>query len=153
MRRSTDRVLTTHVGALERPPELARTLAEQGQWAPAALGQLSAGVADVVKRQLEVGLDVINDGEFGKTMWSQYIRDRLDGLEARPRAIATDQVARGRDRERFPGFYAWADASKAHSPILDKDAMSETFLKYKGAEAGDIDWRPTETVPEDFYAM
>lgn len=45
MRRSTDRILTTHVGALERPPELAQTLAEQGQWAPAALDQLRAGVA------------------------------------------------------------------------------------------------------------
>jgi uncharacterized protein YjbI with pentapeptide repeats len=49
--------------------------------------------------------------------------------------------------------YAWADASAAHQPALDKDALSETFLKYKGAEAGEIDWRPTETIPEDFYAM
>jgi 5-methyltetrahydropteroyltriglutamate--homocysteine methyltransferase len=112
MRRSTDRILTTHVGALERPPELAKTLAEQGQWAPAALGQLTAEVANVVKRQLETGLDVIDDGEFGKTMWSQYVRDRLNGLDNRPRALVTDQVAQGRDRERFPGFYAWADASK-----------------------------------------
>jgi hypothetical protein len=49
--------------------------------------------------------------------------------------------------------YAWADASQGYQPTLDKDAMSETFLKYKGAEAGEIDWRPTETIPEDFYAM
>jgi len=47
----------------------------------------------------------------------------------------------------------WVAASKAHKPALDKDAMSETFLRYKGAEAGEIDWRPTETVPEDFYAL
>ncbi|QEG32165.1 Secreted effector protein pipB2 [Gemmata obscuriglobus] len=47
----------------------------------------------------------------------------------------------------------WVTASKAHKPTLNKDALSETFLKYKGAEAGEIDWRPTETVPEDFYAM
>src|ERR1700744_939822 len=108
MRRSTDRILTTHVGALERPPGLAKTLAEQGQWAPDALDQLRTEVAGVVKRQLEVGLDVVDDGEFGKTMWSQYVRDRLDGLDNRPRALGTDQVAKGRDRERFPGFYAWA---------------------------------------------
>jgi uncharacterized protein YjbI with pentapeptide repeats len=49
--------------------------------------------------------------------------------------------------------YAWADASGGNSPMLDKDAMSETFLKYKGAEAGTVDWRPTETIPEDYYAM
>jgi hypothetical protein len=48
---------------------------------------------------------------------------------------------------------AWVDASKIQSPALDKDLMSETFLRFKGAEAGEIDWRPTETIPEDFYAM
>ena len=43
--------------------------------------------------------------------------------------------------------------SKAHKPNLDKDVMSEAILRYKGAEAGEIDWRPTETVPEDYYAF
>jgi len=47
----------------------------------------------------------------------------------------------------------WLVASEAHKPALDKDAMSETFLRYKGAEAGEIDCRPTETIPEDFYAL
>jgi uncharacterized protein YjbI with pentapeptide repeats len=48
---------------------------------------------------------------------------------------------------------AWVNASKRQKPDLDKDAMSETFLRYKGAEAGEIDWRPTETIPEDYYAL
>jgi hypothetical protein len=48
---------------------------------------------------------------------------------------------------------AWMDASKGHQPTLDKDVMSEAFLRYKGAEAGEVDWRPTETLPEDFYAV
>jgi uncharacterized protein YjbI with pentapeptide repeats len=47
----------------------------------------------------------------------------------------------------------WAQASRGHKPSLDKDAMSETFLRYKGAEAGEIDWRPTETIPEDYYSL
>lgn len=47
----------------------------------------------------------------------------------------------------------WIGASRLQKPALDKDRMSEIFLKYKGAEAGQIDWRPTETVPEDFYAF
>jgi len=47
----------------------------------------------------------------------------------------------------------WVAASGLQSPELDKDLMSEVFLKYKGAEAGEIDWRPTETVPEDYYAF
>jgi len=47
---------------------------------------------------------------------------------------------------------AWARASKLQQPKMEKDIMSETFLRYKGAEAGEIDWRPTETIPEDYYA-
>jgi uncharacterized protein YjbI with pentapeptide repeats len=48
---------------------------------------------------------------------------------------------------------AWVRASRAKGPVLDKDVMTETFLRYKGAEAGEIDWRPTETLPEDYYAL
>jgi hypothetical protein len=48
---------------------------------------------------------------------------------------------------------AWVIASKQQKPAIDKDVMSETFLRYKGAEAGEVDWRPTETVPEDYYAL
>ncbi|QDU55712.1 pentapeptide repeat-containing protein [Aeoliella mucimassa] len=48
----------------------------------------------------------------------------------------------------------WLDSSRlVTKPQLDKDAMSETLLRYKGAEAGEVDWRPTETVPEDYYAF
>ncbi|MFO0587792.1 MAG: hypothetical protein U0441_09645 [Polyangiaceae bacterium] len=47
----------------------------------------------------------------------------------------------------------WVKAAKGKPPQLDKDAMSATFVKYKGAEAGEIDWRPTETIPEDYYAL
>jgi uncharacterized protein YjbI with pentapeptide repeats len=47
----------------------------------------------------------------------------------------------------------WVYSSQGRKPVLDKDAMSETFLRYKGAEAGEVDWRPTETIPEDYYAL
>jgi len=47
----------------------------------------------------------------------------------------------------------WISASLGRKPVLDKDLMSETFLRYKGAEAGAVDWRPTETIPEDYYAL
>ena len=47
----------------------------------------------------------------------------------------------------------WTQISKLQQPKLDKDTMSEIFLRYKGAEAGEIDWRPTETIPEDYYAF
>jgi hypothetical protein len=56
--------------------------------------------------------------------------------------------------ELDPGMaHAWTRASRGRKPELDKDAMAEVLIRYKGAEAGELDWRPTETIPEDFYAM
>ena len=53
----------------------------------------------------------------------------------------------------IPQLTKWTQATKGKKAVLDKEAMSATFIKYKGAEAGEIDWRPTETIPEDFYAL
>jgi hypothetical protein len=47
----------------------------------------------------------------------------------------------------------WTQATRGKPPEFDKDSLTTTFLTYKGAEAGEVDWRPTETIPEDFYAM
>ena len=47
----------------------------------------------------------------------------------------------------------WARATRGKKAALDKDSMSATFIRYKGAEAGEVDWRPTETIPEDYYAF
>ena len=47
----------------------------------------------------------------------------------------------------------WVRKTRGRKAALNKDAMSATFIKYKGAEAGEIDWRPTETIPEDYYAL
>jgi 5-methyltetrahydropteroyltriglutamate--homocysteine methyltransferase len=111
MRRSTEAILTTHVGALQRPPELSAAMAAKGQWDPAVQEQLRSAVADVVQRQAATGIDIVDDGEFGKTMWSWYIRDRLDGIEGRDWARSDEPIMKGRDRDQFPGFYAWADAN------------------------------------------
>jgi 5-methyltetrahydropteroyltriglutamate--homocysteine methyltransferase len=147
MRRSTDRILTTHVGALQRPPELSKAMAAHGQWAADVLDQLRAGVTDVVRRQVATGIDIVDDGEFGKTMWSRYVVDRLDGLTARETALARNPVFRGRDREQFPGFYAWADGnatlfgytedSNFFTPMLTQPVVTGP-LRYR-AEAVDRD--------------
>jgi hypothetical protein len=47
----------------------------------------------------------------------------------------------------------WVGNSAKKRPVLDKDQASATFIRYKGAEAGEVDWRPTETMPEDYYAL
>ena len=47
----------------------------------------------------------------------------------------------------------WVSSARSKKPVLDKERMSEIFIRYKGAQAGEIDWRPTETIPEDYYAL
>jgi hypothetical protein len=47
----------------------------------------------------------------------------------------------------------WIRASRSQRPLKDVDRVSETFLRYKGAVAGEVDWRPTETIPEDYYSL
>ena len=108
MKHSEDRFLTTHVGSLIRPKELldAASAAEQDT-APAAAYErvLTRSVAEVVAQQADVGLDVVNDGEFGKSSWSAYVLERMDGFEIRPdRPVPMDWL--GSDRERFPRFFA-----------------------------------------------
>jgi 5-methyltetrahydropteroyltriglutamate--homocysteine methyltransferase len=104
--RSEDRFLTTHTGSLIRPDTLVAEPppgADDGQRADYERA-LAAAVVDVVARQREVGLDVVNDGEFGKSSWSAYVLDRISGFEIRPgQLVPLDWL--GRDRERFRGFF------------------------------------------------
>jgi 5-methyltetrahydropteroyltriglutamate--homocysteine methyltransferase len=106
MKRSEKRILTTHVGSLVRPPEL-RTLAQSGKDRPEEtapteryIETLKRGTEDVVKKQAAIGLDIISDGEFGKSSWSNYVLDRISGFEIRPHQLRPVQWL-GRDLERF----------------------------------------------------
>ncbi len=88
---STDRILTTHAGSLPRPPELRDLVAAKADGTPydaAAYAQrLRAGVAEVVRRQAECGIDCVNDGELSKTNFTDYVRWRIAGYEhVRPAA-------------------------------------------------------------------
>ena len=84
MRTSTDRILTTHTGSLPRPADLVDSLnaKELGQsYSPEVLGQrVSRAITEIVQRQAQLGLDVINDGEHSKVSWMAYARGRLSGL-------------------------------------------------------------------------
>ena len=116
MKRSVDRILTTHVGSLIRPPELRAMLKAEAQGETVDATEFEAlltrSVANVVRSQAEAGIDVVSDGEFGKNIsWSQYVLERLSGFERRPLADAdVDPFAKGEDRARFPEFYAELDA-------------------------------------------
>jgi 5-methyltetrahydropteroyltriglutamate--homocysteine methyltransferase len=108
MKRSQDRILTTHVGSLVRPQEL-RDLATAARNDPAQEPAYEKGleqaIAGVVKKQSQVGLDIVNDGEFGKASWSTYILQRISGFEIREDQLRP-LVWLGRDLQRFADFIA-----------------------------------------------
>ena len=106
MKRSESRVLTTHVGSLIRPAELielGKTSRENSQAARRYRDALARATVDVVSRQSDAGVDIVNDGEYGKSSWSNYVLDRLTGFEASGDRLF-EAVWLGRDRIRFREF-------------------------------------------------
>jgi 5-methyltetrahydropteroyltriglutamate--homocysteine methyltransferase len=117
MKRSTDRILTTHVGSLIRPDALQDFLRAKQSGKPYDKAGydacLKSSVAEVVHEQADVGIDVVSDGEFGKSIsWSQYVLERLGGFERRPIKPGANPFMRGVDREKFAAFYAELDAKE-----------------------------------------
>jgi 5-methyltetrahydropteroyltriglutamate--homocysteine methyltransferase len=111
-RGESDRILTTHVGSLIRPPELVQILELREHGKPhdeaAYRDVLTRSVAGVVRRQADAGVDIVSDGEFGKSVsWSRYVRERLGGFEMRPdEGNIPAVVPPGTDKRAFPEFYA-----------------------------------------------
>ena len=110
------RILSTHVGSLIRPPELLQFIRPKQNGQPydehGYSACLKAAVAEVVRRQAEAGIDVVSDGEFGKSIsWSQYALERLSGFERRPARPGEHGFSRGADRARFAEFYRELDAA------------------------------------------
>ncbi|HEX9445347.1 MAG TPA: cobalamin-independent methionine synthase II family protein [Candidatus Binatia bacterium] len=110
MKRSTDRILTTHAGSLPLPPDLKEMLVAKNNGRPydqAALAvRVKSAVAEAVKKQLACGLDVINDGELGKPNFSRYARERLAGFVERPaRPDERPSTIYGRDLKEFAEYF------------------------------------------------
>jgi 5-methyltetrahydropteroyltriglutamate--homocysteine methyltransferase len=137
MKRSSDRILTTHVGSLIRPQALQEMMrAKQGgkPYDRAAYEScLKQSVAEVVRHQGEVGLDVISDGEYGKAIsWNQYVVERLSGFELRTIQPGYRPGIPGADRTRFKDFYAELDVREPMAN--DKMVACIAPVKYIGQE-------------------
>jgi 5-methyltetrahydropteroyltriglutamate--homocysteine methyltransferase len=106
---STDRILTTHAGALPRPPDLrAMAMAKSRGEAvdQAALdARLKSAVAEVVQQQVKSGVDSVNDGELSKSNFTDYVRLRIAGYEARPTTEYRRLEITARDRTKFPDYF------------------------------------------------
>ena len=109
MKHSTDRILTTHVGSLPRPPELiamVRAKLRGEAVDPQAHAKvLKDSVAGIVRKQVELGIDVIDDGEFGKPSFVSYGNERLGGFSPRRDGGGVSPWAQSREALAFPEFY------------------------------------------------
>ena len=145
MKRSSERILTTHVGSLIRPPKLQEFLrAKQGGKPHDEQGFqkcLSDSVAEVVKQQTDAGIDVVSDGEFGKSIsWAQYALTRLSGFERRPiKTDAANPFKRGADRTKFAEFYEELDEKQAVSTTTE--AICTGPISYVGNDELERDIR------------
>src|SRR5205809_6181635 len=87
MKRSTDRILTTHAGSLPRPDDLREMVTAKAAGEPydeqKFTTRVRGAVGEVVQQQLKSGVSILNDGEFGKSNFSNYARERLGGFEER----------------------------------------------------------------------
>src|SRR5260221_2228095 len=144
MKRSSDRILTTHVGSLIRPQPLQAFLrAKQAVKTFDRDGYetcLSESVAEIVRRQAETGIDVVSDGEFGKSIsWSQYALERLSNFERRPLTAGANPFQRGTDRSRFAEFYAELDAREEIATSADAVCVGPIAYTGQAELTRDID--------------
>ncbi len=115
--KTANRILTTHVGSLIRPPELIEWLIKEQNgeaFDRRAMDEcLARSVDEVVRHQHEVGIDIVSDGEFGKSIaWSMYVVKRLSGIELRTDVqLDPAKVFAGKDRKDFAEFYAEYEAT------------------------------------------
>jgi 5-methyltetrahydropteroyltriglutamate--homocysteine methyltransferase len=149
MKRSTERILTTHVGSLVRPLPILEALKAEAYGEPidqqAFTSNLKSAVRDVVARQTDIGIDVVSDGEYGKVGWNNYILERFTGLSLSEVRQGYRYV--GRDRSEFPEFYAKYDRYQYTAWLPESlETKSELVrwectgpITYKGREPIDRD--------------
>ncbi len=147
----SERILVTHVGSLIRPPKLVEHLrkieAGENHDAAAYEAALKDSIDEVVRQQVDAGVDIVSDGEFSKGRnWAFYIHDRLSGLSTRPLTAeeAKDpltQAGGGNDRKAFPEFYAEYDAATGLGKRLGNRFVANGEIKYTGQKqvSRDID--------------
>jgi 5-methyltetrahydropteroyltriglutamate--homocysteine methyltransferase len=110
MKRSVERILTTHVGSLPRPADLIEAWRREPPESDALAATLRRAVRDIVRQQADAGLDVLNDGEFGKPVqdavdygaWMKYVGSRMSGFDLR---MGETDMFPGKDRADFNEFY------------------------------------------------
>ena len=138
MRHSTERILVTHTGSLPRPRELIEVMLAENEGREVERAdyeeRLRRSVHDVVRRQVELGVDVVDDGEFSKRGFAVYAHQRLDGLTATGR-VRVSPWDGSRESQAFPEFYAAARPPAGAKPNPGNMQMACTGpIAYKARE-------------------
>jgi 5-methyltetrahydropteroyltriglutamate--homocysteine methyltransferase len=139
VQRSRDRFLTTHTGSLPRPDDLIRMMYAKEEGVPVDPGALAArvkaAVAEVVKKQADAGVDLINDGEMSKPSYATYIKDRLDGFGGTGNTFVYQDLSEfprlekrvfgdpGRSRRKTPACNAPIGVRDRRAPEIDTDNL------------------------------
>ncbi len=151
MKRSTDRFLTTHTGSLPRPEDLIRTMYAKEEGVPvdaAALSQrIAAAVEEIVRKQVESGVDIVNDGEMSKPSYATYIKDRLAGFGGTGNTFVYQDLVGfpnlakrvfgdpGRSRRKTPACNAPISVRDALAAQTDVDHLRAALAGVKVEEA------------------
>jgi 5-methyltetrahydropteroyltriglutamate--homocysteine methyltransferase len=143
MHRSTDRILTTHVGSLPRPADLYAMIEQKQEGGAidqaAFAGRVKSAVAEIVKRQADAGIDIVADGEMGRVGFIPYVNERLTGIEPSHGEIAS-YWNESREYKAFPEFYAWAQGQPGAAGKAGRTRwMCTGPVSYKGHRR----WRRT----------
>jgi 5-methyltetrahydropteroyltriglutamate--homocysteine methyltransferase len=138
VKRSTDRILTTHTGSLPRPKDLLGLLRDREEGRPIAEATLRdrtrSAVLDVVKKQRESGLSVVNDGEQGRADYTIYVKDRLTGFAGESSSWPNP------DAEEFP---EWTEMARQFAPPFQK----------RPACTGPVEWKDWPAVERDIQNL
>ena len=148
MKRSTERFLTTHTGSLPRPDDLIRTMFAKEEGVPvdgaALAARIRAAVAEIVRKQAQAGVDIVNDGEMSKPSYATYVKDRLNGFGGdEPSAAVPDLVDfpgmakrvfgdPGRARRKTPGL------QRRRSRVRDARAAAARRRQPQGRARGAV---------------
>ncbi len=167
MKQSTNRILTTHVGSLPRPANLME-MYRDGAPAEKLESNLKSAVEGVVQQQIESGIDVVNDGEFGKPMsdevdygaWATYVYHRVSGFEMRdlPKdfSILNSFMGGSKDRRDFAEYYSTPEAFAGPSSRPLRFPINVGPIRYTGHDAIQRDIRNLKAAlagknPEDAF--
>jgi 5-methyltetrahydropteroyltriglutamate--homocysteine methyltransferase len=137
MKQSTNRILTTHVGSLPRPDDLFELMLARMDGATVDesiyADRLRTAVNEVVQKQIDVGLDIVNDGETGKPSFITYATARLDGLEPQE-GVRPSPFANTRETAAFPDYYQSTVAEQVSARRSRTRMACVGPIKYKGKE-------------------